>query len=196
MSVQAARVSVLMGALGFVAGWVSTLAWWGSARLLNSELGFLVGPGVCFGLVVLIPFSRWCGRGWWRTLFTPAVSAGAYYAAVMAFVANSPPFGDTNLSQMLGGFVAGGCGAAIVAAWLTPWLWPRPPVLFWTATLLMGGLGGVTTGLAIAQDSSPWWGPPELEELSLLVDGSLIFAPYQTLLAIALGMRLWRSGGE
>lgn len=193
---QVLRVSILLGAIGFVAGWVSTFVLRLDALLSESGLGLVAGPGACFGLVVLIPLSRWCGRAWWSTLFAPVVAAGAYYTAVFVYLGNVPIWGSPHMPPAAAGFIAGACGAAVVAAWMTPWLWPRPPVLFFLVNIVLGGLGGTATGLTMQLDAPPSPGPPQLEELNRLVGISLMFTPYQTLLALGLGMRLWGRGEE
>jgi hypothetical protein len=193
------RISVLLGACGLVSGWISVAVLFvGRMFNLQGQVGeatlFLL-PGLWFGLVVLVPVSRWHGRGWIRTVLSLPVSCAAYFAAITVFFACVPIMSAPRLPPAAGGFLTGATGAALVGLWMTPWRWKwRAWWPLWLTTLL-GGVGGSLTGVAIMLG-----GPPPsvagAEVLMELMGVSMFFTPFQTLAAVGLGMHWWWAGEE
>ena len=94
-------MSLVLALVGTVSGWVSLGGLMLSQLLermtagsapwfVREELTFLCGPGLFFGVVTLIPLSRWLGRGWIMSLAAVPVSMFAMYCGVMALLFVSP----------------------------------------------------------------------------------------------------------
>jgi hypothetical protein len=71
-------VSVLAGALSNVAAW-----------RVNDPCVFYLGPGVFFGVMVLLPWCRYCGISWGQTLAAVVLAPIAHAAAVLLMLTYS-----------------------------------------------------------------------------------------------------------
>ncbi|HUQ68585.1 MAG TPA: hypothetical protein VM165_03620 [Planctomycetaceae bacterium] len=173
--VRGLRTSVLMGTLGFVSSWM-TILWHPIEEIVFPRLGFgpwgllSFSPGPVFGAIVLLPLSRWLGRGWFNSLWAVPVSTVAYYLA-----AKHPAWA---------GWI-GGCG---VGVWMIDL---RRPQTYWLVplTTLAGGLPYEVMNLLPGGDTN--WTPPGFDWLNDLLSGSVLYTPFQTCVAIALGTRIW-----
>lgn len=194
--VRALRTTLLLGVMGLASASVST-AFPLISLFLNAiasgreygEFGLLVWPGLVFGGVVLLPVSRWCGRNWWAAVLAVFVSIGCYYVSVSLYLEWNPLFGNKAFSPEVAGALAGLIGGAGVGLWMLPW---RRPRRWWTlmAVAAAGGLGGLLTGAGWRAD----WNisvPSGLDWLRGLIGLNLCFSPFQGLVAVALGLRLW-----
>jgi len=109
-------MSVRWGFLGLVSGLLSCAMTQSSMIYLAREqktLDHIVWPGMVFGLVVLLPMSRWAGDSWLRTAAALIASSAAYPIAWrMAAVSlrHSAPF-------MIASFAcAGFLGSCVLAS--------------------------------------------------------------------------------
>lgn len=200
--VRAFRASLMLGLVGAASGWVSVgglflvnfldEAFGGTIRwLTEGGLGILCGPGFYFGVVTLVPLSRWLGRGWIMSLLAVPVSMFASYCGVMTLLFVSPIMSNSSPDWIPGGkdaagFYAGLVGAAIVAVWM------GHPLRYsaWFAGVTAALLAGLVCGSYFLV--SPQWNssviPGEIREI--LNIGSL-YAGFQSVTAAGLGIRLW-----
>jgi hypothetical protein len=191
---QMVRLCLLLGFMGLA----SSAAGAGVMAAVNSlfapaDWGLFVMPGVAFGMIVLVPVSRWHRRWWLTSLLSIAVSTVAYYSAMTTFLMASPPMGPSGLDEWQSGIFAGGVGATIVGLWMGfPTSWQR---LGEFATIVTAGLtGGWLFGLlwdsqALQALHDVWPGP--LQFFGKITTWYILIAPFQILVAIALGMRWW-----
>lgn len=191
--VRAVRVSALLGLTGLASSWVSS-AWPLIGALeelapgINGEYGLVFWPGVAFGAVVLLPMSRWMGRGWWLSLAAIPVSAALYFNAVGLFFATHNLLNGSARDATWGGCLAGLLGGAGVGVWMCHVTRPRT----WLVALLAGiagGLGGLATGVNWHGERLPL--PSEVEWLGWILAMNFCFSPFQVLVALAVGVRLW-----
>ena len=133
--VRAFRVSLMLGLMGTATGWLTVggLFLAGAIDRLTAGIGSLVdggalgilcGPGFWFGLGVLIPLSRWLGRGWVMSLLAVPASMFACDCGVVTFLAVDPVVGKFSRTwipwaEHTAGFYAGFVGAAIVSIWMS-----------------------------------------------------------------------------
>jgi len=198
------RVSLVLGAMGTATGWMSVAGAYvanyieshlgGQRWLSEMVLGFVCGPGLWFGLGVLIPLSRWLGRGWVMSLLAVPASMLASYCGVMTLFIIRPIMGSAPDWVPGGGdscgFYAGFIGAAIVSVWMGHPLKRAA----WRAGLLATIAAAIGCGLIFLtqpQVNSAFIPQP----LSDLIDLGLIYVTFQSLTAIGLGMRLWSADG-
>lgn len=199
--VRAFRMSLVLALVGTVSGWVSMGGLLlakvlddltaGSVRwLTEGGLGFLCGPGLFFGVVTLIPLSRWLGRGWIMTLAAMPVSMFAMYCSVMSLFFVSPIMSN-GPDWVPGGkdaawFYAGFVGAAIVGIWMG-----HPLRLnAWLAGLTASTLAGMGCGLyslAPPEGNMPF----ASGEIGQILRVGMLYVTFQSLAAMGLGMRLW-----
>jgi hypothetical protein len=173
--VRGLQTSVLMGTLGFISSWM-TIFWIPAERIIFPGLGFgpygvlSLSPGPVFGAIVLLPLSRWLGRGWFNSFLAVEVSTAIYY-----FAANSPAW-------------AGWIGGFGVGVWMID---PRRLQTLWLVPLATaaGGLPYEAMNLLPGGDAN--WTPPGFDWLNDLLAGSALYTPFQTCVAIALGTRIW-----
>jgi hypothetical protein len=173
------RASVLLGTLGLAASWASVFWLLIERRLFDVGLigTILFTPGLWFGLFVMLPLSRWVGRGWLVSLLAVPVSTRVNYEVVR--LAN--PHWELVAAW-------GGLG---VGLWLCD---PRRPRTLWTAAVaaIAGGLPYAAMNLLDRWDLDPNAGVPGgFEWVNGLVSMNLLFSPFQVLVAMALGVRLW-----
>lgn len=207
MWVRRLRSLLFVGLLGSLSAMLSAI-WLKLESVLfepaNSFLWFgslLFSPGLWFGLVVLLPLSRWRGRNWiWSLLAVPA-SAGCEFGAIMGFglinefMRTALP--QDEMARLVNDVVAfcglGICGGLFVQLWMTDWsrsgrVRRMLPVML--AGLISTGLTALMGGL----DSRIPWGLPE-PLIDILMMQRLL-GPFQTIVAIALGDELCRSYGS
>jgi hypothetical protein len=190
--VRILQTTILLGTLGLVSSWVSTF-WLFAERLVLSGSAFggdgtlVFSPGTWFGLLVLMPLSRWMDRGWIASGLLVPISTAVYFGAVHLYLRNA--FNSDFLSNdLLGGMACGLWGGFGVSLWFinvrrprTWWLVP------WVAVI--GGL--VTWGMTVFPSPERPSLPVGLDWLMELVGMNLLFSPFQTAVAMALGARLW-----
>jgi len=131
-------------------GWI--ILGLGTISALLSCVSFVVvpylGPGVVFGVVVALPYSRLVGDPWWRTRLLIAASPWAYFLAVWLF------------NSLEGyGAICGGLGAAL--AFVPLIVGPdrgSPPGVF-SRTVMVGGVTGGVGGALIRglSNSDGYW---------------------------------------
>lgn len=194
---RAFRASLVLGVMGTATGWLTI----GASFLLrimeeefgsipNSEMLLFVGPGLWFGSGVLVPLSRWLGRGWVMTILALPVSMAASFCAFMVFLVTEPSVGDLPEWVFGGinvaGYLAGFTGAAIMALWMGN---PRRGSA-WIAGLAASVLASLHCGLFF---STPSWGVNSVlpRGLSQFVMAGWLFVGFQSLTAVGLGARLW-----
>jgi hypothetical protein len=171
------RTSVLLGLMGLASSWASVFwllieRWLFDVGMLGT---ILFTPGLWFGLIVLLPLSRWVGRGWLASVLSVPASMAAYYTALLQM---RPP-----------GSLAGAWGGFGVGLWLMN---PRRPSTWWVAPL--AAVAGWLPYVILDQLPDPWnpaTGLPALDRLQELIGQNLLFSPFQVLVAMALGVRLW-----
>lgn len=190
--VRGLRTTFLLGTVGLTSSWISTL-WVALEQTLLWPLpwgddGALVfAPGIVFGLVVLLPLSRWLGRGWILSGLLVPISTAVYYGSVMLYVQNA--FESLWLPvEWFGAAAAGLWGGFGVSVWLIA---PRKPRT-WCLVPLVTVVGGmVTWGMSVTLDGPQPSMPFGLDWLMELLSLNLLLSPFQVLVAIALGVRLW-----
>ena len=200
---RAFRATVFLGLLGTVSGSLSALSLVAFSYLWKLVVGkpdifeiqIFLGPGFWFGLVTLVPLSRWLGRGWVMSGLAVPISMLASFCGVTAFLIVEPFMGESPKwipgGREASGFYAGFLGAFVVSLWMGH---PKKK-LAWLSGLLATTLASLGCGLLFLRDSTPPFG-----DLAPQLTGFLGFvAPYQTfqcLTAIGLGVRLWGGATE
>lgn len=198
---RAFRASLALGLMGTVSGWLTVVGFFAAALVgdllggfeeaLQFMFGMISGPGFWFGVGVLIPLSRWLGRGWIMTLFAVPVSMFACYCGVSTFLAADPPMGSGANGFPGGeracGFYAGFVGAAIVGLWMGH---PRQKSA-WLAVGLATFLASLGCGLIYLPGNDPSPPPWMLPEVSQWIGIGTPYVTFQSLAAIGLGARLW-----
>ena len=194
---------MFFGLLGSVSGGLSALGLVSLSYLWKLvggksdffEIQLFLGPGFWFGLVTLVPLSRWLGRGWIMTGLAVPISMLACLCGMAAFLVVEPFMGESTKwipgGRDASGFYAGFIGALVVSLWMGH---PKKK-LAWLSGLLAVTLATLGCGLFFLRDSTPPFGDiaPQLNGFFFLV------APYQTfqcLTAIGLGIRLWGCANE
>lgn len=194
--VRAIRTSILLAVMGIVSSWLSFGALYLDAILLSQ--GWLIvpagaepvgcGPGWVYGMIVLVPLSRWLGRGWHATLLSLVVSAGLYYAALQLHFAISPIFGSTS-KPIVGAWYAGLLGGVGVGLWMS-----RLGSLSMVWLPVLCGLVASTSYLIVFPDrtaGNPAPAPALLRDAVTLLAFVRIFGTFQIPVAMVLGIRLW-----
>ena len=201
--VRAFRATVFVGLLGSVSGGLSAVSLVTLSHLWKLvggrpdifEIQLILGPGFWFGLVTLVPLSRWLGRGWIMTGLAVPISMLASLCGVAAFLVVEPFMGGKTPEWIPGGreasgFYAGFIGAFIVSLWMGH---PRKK-LAWLSGLLAVTLATLGCGLLFLRDSTPPFGDlaPQFTGFLGLV---ALYQIFQCLVAIGLGVRLWSDAG-
>jgi hypothetical protein len=195
-SVRAIRTSILLAVMGIVSSWVSLGALYFDAFLLSR--GWLIvpsgaepfgcGPGFVYGIIVLVPLSRWLGRGWHATLLSLVVSSAVYYAAFQLCFAISPIVGSTS-KPMVGTWYAGLLGGVGVGLWMA-----RVGSLSMVWLPVACGLVASTSYSIVFLDRAPGNpvpAPALLRDAVTLLAFVRIFGTFQVPVAVVLGARLW-----
>lgn len=187
-SVRMLRAAMLLGLLGGCSAASCSITNI-LERFLSSGDLFLLSPAVVFALIVLVPVSRWRGRGWISSLLSVPVSMAALYAAIFVEISLTGAFsGRGSENTVSAGFAAGATGAAIVSLWMTAW--KRPPVLTLVpVTTLAGALGGMIMWLG--PENGLDLGLPVIQPVLDFARPAAFFAPFHTLVAISLALRWW-----
>ena len=200
---RAFRATLFFGLLGTVSGGLSAVGLISISYLLKLigggqatfEYHLLLGPGFWFGLVTLVPLSRWLGRGWVMTcLAVPIAMLASFCGMTVGFIVD--PFMGESPKWALGGhkawgFYAGFIGALVICIWMGH---PKKKRA-WMSGLLAVTLATLGCGLLFLRDSTSPFGDivPQFSQFLWPV------APYQTfqcLTAIGLGVRLWGGATE
>ncbi len=192
---RAFRASFALGAMGVLSGWL-TIASLFVSGLVEPLLGnqareaiWLFGaPGFCFAAGVLMPLSRWLGRGWILTLLAIPASMLACYAGMMTCFFVGPILAD-GPSWVPGGkpfaFVyASVVGAAIVGVWMGNPLRPSA----WLAALAAAVLASAAFWPLWNVNANLGPVPSQVREL---MNMARIYVSFQCLTSIGLGVRLW-----
>ena len=139
-----ASMGVRWGFLGLASGLLSCAMASSSIIYLAREqktLDHIVWPGMVFGVVVLLPMSRWAGDGWLRTaaalIASSAVYPIAWRIAAVSVIRHSAPV-------MIASFASAGFLGSCVLATVFLFGRPRWGVAITTVTLgtAVGGLMG------------------------------------------------------
>ena len=173
--VRAIRASAVLGLLGIVSAGLSTIS------VMASEEGIFFAPGLWFGLLTLIPLSRWLGRGWILTLLAVPISVLAWLCSGLVFVIPA-------LGKIMGGpapepppfleYLSSFVGSLIVSAWIGNPLKKQS----WFACLLAVTLATSCCGQVILLTGN-------ITENRLSV--CAMHLTFQCAMAIGLGARLW-----
>ncbi len=190
--VRVFRITLLCGALGVLAPTLAGLGWAAREALSLPESLSVNFPPLCFALLALFPLSRWLGRGWLLTACSGLVSIAAYWAGVSMFLTGADllehgPGDFSGFAGYAGGMLGGATGGLILGAWMTH-LGHRAALFDVARAVLAGTLGGLGFALLLANQIEPWgteWFPP----LRVVISGQP-HLPFQSLMAIALGLRL------
>ncbi|MDZ4687018.1 MAG: hypothetical protein SH850_18230, partial [Planctomycetaceae bacterium] len=190
--VRAARTTILLGTIGLATSWISTLWLFGERSLpfaspFGKEGSMVFSPGAWFGLLVLVPLSRWLGRGWTVSSLLVPISTAVYFGAVHLYLRNA--FNSDFLSNdLLGGMACGLWGGFGVSVWFIRLRRPRT----WWLVPWVAFVGGVVTyGMTVAPSPERLSLPFGLDWLIELFAMNLLFSPFQAFVAMALGARLW-----
>ena len=200
--VRAFRATVFLGLMGSASGGLSAVSLVSLSHLWKLVCGradifeilLFLGPGFWFGLVTLVPLSRWLGRGWIMTGLAVPISMLASFCGVTAFLVVDPFMGESPKwipgGRKASGFYAGFIGAFIVSLWMGH---PRKK-LAWLSGLLAVTLATLGCGLLFLRDSTPPFGDlaPQFTGFLGLV---ALYQIFQCLVAIGLGVRLWSDAG-
>jgi len=194
---RAFRASLLLGVMGTVTGWLTVAGivlmhiaepWAGSLSI--SEFNLFLGPGLWFGIGVMMPLSRWLGRGWIMTLLAVPVSMFACYCGFITLLLVHPIM-SSRPSEFPGGkdaagFYAGFVGAAIVSLWMGHPLRKSA----WLAGMTASLLASLNCGLYfLAQPDGSMLPLPG--ELATIIAQGWLYVGFQSLTAVGLGVRLW-----
>ncbi|MBX3452066.1 MAG: hypothetical protein KF777_21095 [Planctomycetaceae bacterium] len=189
--VRAIRTSILLAVMGIVSSWVSFGALYLDGFMqghggLNVLLGF--GPGWAYGIVVLVPLSRWLGRTWFWSIISLLPSCGLYYAALHLHFLISPIFGETS-KPPVGALWAGMLGGAGIGLWMA-----RPGGRSLVGLPVACGLVAGVCCSIVFLDGAPLkvgaisgW----ISDARNLLAFPTIYGSFQVPVAVVLGTRLW-----
>lgn len=203
--VRVLRVSLLLGLLGTLSAWVSAV--WLQIEHLVFEppnsfiwLGSLfVSPGLWFGLIVLLPVSRWRGRNWVHSLLAIPVSGLCLFGAIYLWVGIGSAYRtqfpldeypDPPYAEFVCWCCLGLIGAGLLQIWMTDWT--RPGKVTRVVPVLLAGVCGTAMTALMGGVDGPDRFPYDLPEFvrAVLVLQTLL-GPFQMLVAIALGIPFW-----
>lgn len=188
---RAIRTSLLLAVMGIVSSWASfgliLLDRFGqSPSGLNAIIG--LGPGTAFGIIVLVPLSRWLGRNWFWSMLSLLPSCGLYYAALNVHFFVSPIFGQTS-NPPVGAFWAGMLGGAGVGLWMA-----RPGKRSMVGLPIACGLVAGVCCSIVFLDGTPMNGGSFggfLRDARNFLAFPTIYGGFQVPVAVVLGTRLW-----
>ncbi|MBI1346565.1 hypothetical protein GC163_09785 [bacterium] len=162
------------------------------------EISHLVTPGLWFGLVVLLPLSRWRGRNWLVSLLAIPVSGGCQILGFVLWQLLVPPYltaypiliqpPGNNLGGYFGWCLLGMFGAALLQLWMREWKPAHHRLKIWPI-IAAGGVGGCVSTLLGGME--PQTLSPQPEILFYLMFYQRCLQPFQMLVAIALARSLW-----
>ncbi|MDZ4687017.1 MAG: hypothetical protein SH850_18225 [Planctomycetaceae bacterium] len=176
--VRGLRTSVLLGMLGLLSSWMTTLWLYLGREFNNSDIAndtWIIAQGLIFGLCVMLPLSRWIGRGRLHSGFGLLISVVLYFAAALMWRQNP-------LNAVASAAATLGFSFVELRRPRTWFLVPLTAIAGLVGLELCGVFGGSVRGV---------WPPTLLSRLEDLLQINAIFAPFHTLIAIALGFRLW-----
>lgn len=204
-NVRAVRASFVLGLAGTMSGWLGWIVMAHCGTFLNSLLCGALGadpilvtwisPGITFGLLVLIPLSRWHGRHCWFSAAASIVSLVAWATAVGVYC-EIDPIGYFSRHEphhvMLAGGAAGVTGSLIIALWMSP-PWKRWQSMSCGTTVLAGCLAGLTFGWLGGACPPPDFPthPAPAAVVAQSIYQSFVFSMFHSLVAITLGLPLW-----
>lgn len=186
------RTSALLGFMALASSWVSVFVMSISYPVIHplswNDLQE-TGPGAAFGVVVLLPLSRWMGRSWWISLLAIAISAILFRAAVVVTygLADQPEAKSTDwaFGAFCGGLLGGvGVGACMAGRRL------RSLVLF----PLLAGIAAAAISAVIMFQVYPIRFPLNampVESAAILLSFVAIYTGFQIPAALMLGTGLW-----
>lgn len=188
---RAIRASLLLAMMGIVSSWLSfgvmLFDRFGHSHPgLNAITG--LGPGAAFGVVVLVPLSRWLGRSWFWSIISILPSAGLFYAAVHVHFFVSPIFGQTS-NPPVGAFWAGLVGGVGIGLWMA-----RPGGRSLLGLPVACGLVAGVCCSIVFLDGTPLNGGSLggfLRDARNFLAFPTIYGSFQVPVAVVLGMRLW-----
>jgi hypothetical protein len=200
LSVRLVRISIVTFLLGMLAAWayvgLKLLAGYSGLRHYLPEFIYILiyccYPGLCFGLIVLVPLSRWQGRNWWWTAAAVPVSAIVHhllFSFQIPWVAKQPSWVYRVTAGTIGGFG--------VAFWMVPPV-NRRALAFIPLTAMAGVVGYFATYNLLIQPIGDFFhsrgGSLEYWYYNSLLIASLqdanLFWPFNSLVAMVLGWEL------
>lgn len=195
--VRAIRVSLVLAVLGSASASLTT------ACLLVQPFSIFVAPGLWFGIVTLIPLSRWLGRGWILTLLAVPVSVVANLCGVFAYLDACSLFGKVfgdfaralfgETRILFDGFFGGFVGALIVSAWMGNLKQRQSWIAGFCATAFAAlgcGFGRILHD-DIRAFAGSHWDPLAMSGFARFVIAGLLFYTFQCVVPVCLGARLW-----
>jgi len=181
----------LLAVMGIVSSWVSFGALYLDGVFQNYgwlEVGAGFGPGWAFGIIVLIPLSRWLGRNWFWSMISLLPSGGLYFASLYLHFFISPVFGETS-NPPVGAFWAGMLGGAGIGLWMA-----RPGGRSMLGLPVACGLVAGVCCSIVFLDGTPLkvgaisgW----ISDARNLLAFPTIYGSFQVPVAVVLGIRLW-----
>lgn len=200
LSVRLLRITIITFPLGLLAGWayagLDLLEGYSGLRnylpLYIYVLFRCCYPGLCFGLIVLVPLSRWRGRNWWWTAAAVPVSAVVHhllFSFLIPWVATQPSWVRRVTAGTIGGFG--------VAFWMIP---PanRRALAFILLTAIAGVAGYFATYNLLIQPigrffhsqggALEFWYDTSLLMASLT--DAILYWPFNSLVAMVIGWEL------
>lgn len=139
LSVRLWRITIVTFLLGFLAGWayagLRLFVGYSGLRAYVPGIISVCYSGLCFGLIVLVPLSRWQGRNWWWT------AAAVPISGVVHHLLFSPPI-PWLLKQPreVIRVIAATIGACWAASWMNPPI-NRRALAFILLTMTVGVAG-------------------------------------------------------
>lgn len=196
LSVRLWRITIVTFLLGFLAGWayagLRLFVGYSGLRAYVPGIISVCYSGLCFGLIVLVPLSRWQGRNWWWTSAAVPVSAVVHhllFAFQMPWVTKQPMWVYQVTAGTIGGFG--------VACWMIPPV-NRRAFAFIPMTV-MAGVAGYFVCYDLLNNPLREFFQSQNGALQLWFDASLLnqlltqanlYWPFNSLVAMVLG---WES---
>ena len=185
--VRAMRASWVLGILGFASFCITTAYFFAVPMHAPIAVSLLFAPGFWFGLVVLMPLSRWLGRGWIMTFLAVPISILASWCGAIAFIGSCgtpfiiPEARNSQNSISFGGFGGGFVVALMVSVWMGH---PRQRQS-WRAGLYATAVATLGCGFGLL-----FFGVRGFDGYSVVMHGAGLFT-LQCVVPVCLGMRLW-----
>jgi hypothetical protein len=183
---RALRTSVLLGTLELVSSWLCAIAMSFIILLATGWIGMVVGtpfcaPGFWFGIIVLLPLSRWQGRNWPLSALAILASSVIYYGAFILYV-------NQHDQIHFAGAAAGATGGFGVGWWMNPSCTPTGRRVIALSTMA-GTVGGLVC--ASIPNSRLTATNAVADRLLDILYVDTWYSSFHVLVAIALGGRLW-----
>lgn len=189
--VRLLRITLVMIVLGILSSWVTVVAKYFTDYDISLNRYFIrfvreCYPGLWFGLIVLVPISRWQGRNVWLTAAAVPVSTIVHQFLSLRFVSL-----DHGNPSWLYSVLAGSIGGLGLALWMIPPLSPRA-CLFLFITVIVGIAGYFLTDRVLddlTYIKQQMTFPFDRYAFFFLVQSSL-YLPFNCLVAMVLGWKL------